>query len=50
MVFREREDRKAIRIEDFMLNELRDQTIFRLPGSVNGQQFISKFFQHEFSF
>lgn len=36
----EREDRKAIRIEDFMLNELRDQTIFRLPGSVNGQQFI----------
>ena len=40
--FREREDRKAIRVEDFMLNQLHDQTIFRLPGSVNGQQFIGE--------
>lgn len=49
-VFRERKDRQAIRIEDFILNELRDQTIFRLPGSVNGQQFISQFFPRWFSF
>jgi hypothetical protein len=39
-VFREREDRKAIKKEDFILDKLKDQTIYRLPGSVNGQQFI----------
>ncbi len=38
---REREDRKAIKKEDFILDKLKDQTIYRLPGSVNGQQFIS---------
>ena len=38
--FREREDRQAIRKEDFILDKLKDQTIYRLPGSVNGQQFI----------
>lgn len=37
---REREDRKAIKKEDFILDHLKDQTIYRLPGSVNGQQFI----------
>ncbi len=37
---REREDRKAIKKEDFILDKLKDQTICRLPGSVNGQQFI----------
>lgn len=36
----EREDRKAIRIEDFILDKLIDQTVIRLPGAVNGQQFI----------
>jgi protein XRP2 len=36
----EREDRKAINKEDFILDKLKDQTIYRLPGSVNGQQFI----------
>jgi protein XRP2 len=36
----EREDRKAIKKEDFILDKLKDQTICRLPGSVNGQQFI----------
>jgi hypothetical protein len=41
--FREREDRKAINKEDFILDKLKDQTIYRLPGSVNGQQFISMF-------
>jgi hypothetical protein len=39
--FREREDRAAIKKEDFILDKLKDQTIYRLPGSVNGQQFIS---------
>lgn len=42
-VSREREDRAAIRKEDFILDKLKDQTIYRLPGSVNGQQFISTF-------
>lgn len=36
----ERADRVAIRKEDFILDHLKDQTVFRLPGSVNGQQFI----------
>lgn len=36
----EREDRAAIRKEDFILDKLKDQTVYRLPGSVNGQQFI----------
>ncbi|CAF0953293.1 unnamed protein product [Adineta ricciae] len=36
----EREDRQAIRKEDFILDKLKDQTIYRLPGSINGQQFI----------
>ncbi|CAF0969963.1 unnamed protein product [Rotaria sordida] len=36
----ERADRVAIKKEDFILDKLKDQTIFRLPGSVNGQQFI----------
>jgi hypothetical protein len=40
---REREDRNAIKKEDFILDKLKDQTIYRLPGSVNGQQFISMF-------
>ncbi len=39
---REREDRQAIKKEDFILDKLKDQTIYRLPGSVNGQQFIGK--------
>ncbi|CAF1631832.1 unnamed protein product, partial [Adineta ricciae] len=33
-------ERAAIRKEDFILDKLKDQTIYRLPGSVNGQQFI----------
>jgi len=36
----EREDRAAIKKEDFILDKLKHQTIYRLPGSVNGQQFI----------
>jgi hypothetical protein len=43
IVFREREDRKVLNKEDFILDKLKDQTIYRLPGSVNGQQFISMF-------
>jgi len=39
---REREDRQAINKEDFILDKLKDQTIYRLPGSVKGQQFIGK--------
>ena len=39
--FREREDRAAIKKEDFILDKLKDQTIYRLPGSIKGQQFIS---------
>jgi len=39
---REREDRQAIKKEDFILDKLKDQTIYRLPGSINGQQFIGK--------
>lgn len=40
--YREREDRQAIKKEDFILDKLKDVTIYRLPGSVNGQQFIGK--------
>ncbi|CAF4185014.1 unnamed protein product, partial [Rotaria magnacalcarata] len=36
----ERADRAAIKKEDFILDKLKDQTIFRLAGSINGQQFI----------
>ncbi|CAF3836229.1 unnamed protein product [Adineta steineri] len=36
----EREDRQAIKKEDFILDKLKDQTIYRIPGSINGQQFI----------
>ncbi|CAF1110038.1 unnamed protein product [Rotaria magnacalcarata] len=36
----EKEDRKAIRKEDFILDKIKDETIYRLPGSINGQQFI----------
>ncbi len=41
-LYREREDRQAIKKEDFILDKLKDQTIYRLPGSINGQQFIGK--------
>ncbi|CAM4935329.1 unnamed protein product [Rotaria socialis] len=37
---KEKEDRKAIRKEDFILDKIKDETIYRLPGSINGQQFI----------
>jgi hypothetical protein len=51
---REREDRAAIKKEDFILDKLKDQTIYRLPGSVNGQQFIGMmrllYFIHRFCF
>ncbi|CAF3820129.1 unnamed protein product [Adineta steineri] len=36
----EKPERATIRKEDFILDKLKDQTIYRLPGSVNGQQFI----------
>ncbi|CAF2433399.1 unnamed protein product [Rotaria sp. Silwood2] len=36
----EKEDRQAIRKEDFILDKLNNETIYRLPGSINGQQFI----------
>lgn len=32
--------RDDIKIEDFMLDNLRNRQIIRLPGSINGQQFI----------
>jgi hypothetical protein len=46
---RERQDRQAIKKEDFILDKLKDQTIYRLPGSVNGQQFIGKNLKSIFS-
>jgi hypothetical protein len=42
--FRAREDRNAIKVEEFILDKLKDTTIYRLPGTINGQQFISMFF------
>ncbi|CAF4633078.1 unnamed protein product [Rotaria sp. Silwood1] len=36
----EKEDRQAIRKEDFILDKLKNETIYRLSGSINGQQFI----------
>ena len=44
---REKEDRKAIKKEDFILDKLKDETIYRLPGSINGQQFIGKIDKRE---
>ncbi|CAF4841635.1 unnamed protein product, partial [Rotaria sp. Silwood2] len=36
----EKEDRQAIRKEDFILDKLNNETIYQLPGLINEQQFI----------
>ncbi|CAF0961872.1 unnamed protein product [Didymodactylos carnosus] len=34
------DQRKVLNKSDYILDKLKDQTVFRLPGTVNGQQFI----------
>ena len=39
---RELKDRETINKDNFILNQLKEQTICRLPGSIHGEQFISR--------